>query len=405
VAIPASDRGRLESPKYVFETSNLRDELLADHKSKAAFLSNVALEIQTPLNAVLGIAKLLNATNLDPTQKRYAETIARSSEGLLGVLSNLLEYSQLEAGTVTLHAQPLHVANLVSESLASVEIPAKAKGIKLLAEIGDGSLGIRLGDRERIGQILNHLVNNAIKFTQSGSVSVSVERLGGHQDGLFSFTVSDTGIGMSQAELEAVMQGIAYDRSSGIGLGLVISQRLARLMGGRIVATSELGRGSRFSLELPMGPDLTDSDQILITGSRDLAGVRVLVVEDHSIESMVLSSILLRYGAEAKVSSNATSAIAAICDEPFDVILIDLQRSLMDGIRASLVARDQGAYGHQAPVIGVADTLSEIDRWACSQAGIKDVIPTPLDERELIETLLRLVPDRVRRPLTLGRPA
>jgi CheY-like chemotaxis protein/anti-sigma regulatory factor (Ser/Thr protein kinase) len=382
---------------------------VAYDRSKVAFLTNIGHEIRTPLNGVLGVASLLKLTDLDPTQKRYVETIERSSEALMGVLSNLLEYAHLEAGAVSLESEPVQIEPIAAAALDTVRAAAKAKAIELSSELGEGAVSTRRGDRARIVQILSHLLNNAVKFTQGGRVELLIHRVGRDEDGLIRLTVADTGIGMSNVELQGVLKGVSSPVSSesslrGAGLGLLIAQKLARQMGGRIVGNSQLGCGSRFSLEVPMGPNLSVRERDISVVSAELSRIKILAVEDDSDSGILLGAFLERSGADVTTVTDTRHILAAAESELFDIILIDLQLPLVDGIQATRAIRDLDGQAKHIPIVGVSTALSELDRWACRQSGMNDFVLKPLRQPEAIETLLRWSPAKVG-ALNLGRPA
>jgi CheY-like chemotaxis protein len=392
------------------ETQDVYDIRKVSTKSKVAFLTNIGHEIRTPLNGVLGIASLLKLTELDPTQKRYVETIESSSEALLGVLSSLLEFAQIEAGAIEITSATVQVDALPASAFETIRAAADAKRIELKSELGEGAVTRRKGDRERIVQILSYLLSNAVKFTQSGSVTLSVCRVGSDTDGLMRLSVSDTGIGMTEEDLNAVLRGVSSPLSSesslrGAGLGLLIAQKLAALMGGRISGSSELGVGSRFSLEIPMGPDLSVQDSSPNLDSTALAGLRILLVEDNSTNGLLIGAFLGRLGADVTPLTDIRQTLDAVVRGRFDIVLLDLRMPVVDGILATRAIRDHEQHGRQIPIVGVFTGLSELDRWACCQSGMNDFIMRPLRPEDVCETIVRCMNPRAGASLSLGRPA
>lgn len=401
-----SDAPQMSPP----ETAVVRELEKVAAPRRAAFLTNIGHEIRTPLNGVLGLSSLLRNTNLDATQRMYVDAIEQSSEALLGVLSNLLEFAHLEAGTVVLQPAPVEIEQIARSALATIQAAANVKAIELKLEMGEGADSTRTGDGARIVQVLAHLLNNAVKFTQGGSVTLSIQRFGRDEDGLIRMTVADTGIGMSQAQMDAVMSGIPHPVGAdevprGAGLGLLISQRLVSQMGGRIVGSSELGRGSKFSVEIPMGPNLAIETPEPVSIHQPLRGLRVLVVEDDAMEGGFLSAILSRLGASTVSFSQGRYVAEAVATDRINLVVLDLHLPSLDAIRTTRAIRDLPGVLGRVPVIGVTAALGELDRWACLQSGMTDFLMKPLCEETLVEAVLRWARPYRGAAVCLSRPA
>ena len=377
---------------------------------RAGFLKNIGHEIRTPLNGVLGLASLLKSTHLDATQRRYVEAIEKSSDALMGVLSDLLEYAYLEAGAVELQIAPFQIDQLAQSAIATVRSGADAKGLELRVEVSENVACSRSGDCTRILQVLSHLLNNAVKFTQGGSVTLSIETMRHEDQGSLRFKVSDTGIGMSDGDLSAVLEGVSSLHSSesqrsGAGVGLLISVKLARMMGGRIVGKSVIGAGSEFSLELPLPSVSAHSTSALPTNTNPLTGLHILVVGDGALGIESIGSILRSYGVVVESAALGRPAISLAAEGRFDVICVDLRLPIMDGIQTTRAIRDLDGSMQRVPIIAICEEMTELDAWACRQSGFNECIRKPFEHGLAVETLLKWVPNRGRTSLNLGRPA
>ena len=223
-------------------------------------------------------------------------------------------------------------------------------------------------------------------------------------------TVADTGIGMSQAQIESSLSGVlnphGWDESPrGAGLGLLIAVKLASLMGGRIVATSEIGRGSKFSLELPMGPNLSAVEREPVSAGRTLHGLRILVVEDEMADGGLLTALLNRLGATTSSFVDGKHVAEAVAAERFALVLLDLHLPALDAIRCTRAIRDLPGGLGLTPVIGLTSALSELDRWACIQSGMTDFVMKSVDQDALAESVLRWALPHRGAAVRLSRPA
>jgi len=315
-----TDITELKAAQHAAETAN---------ESKTRFLRNMSHEIRTPMNGVLGMAQLLADTRLDQTQRRYVEAIEQSGRHLLGIINDILDFSKIEAGAFELEQTPFDLAALVEDSAAMLGQPAQAKGLELVVDIEPQTAFFLLGDPLRLQQIVINLVNNAIKFTESGEIVLTLRSTGPPGDRLaFDLSVTDSGVGIAPHLHEKVFDHFAQADGStarkfgGTGLGLTICRQLARLMGGDIALDSAPGRGSTFRLSLalaapaPAPPAPSDSG--------DLAGVPILLVEDHPAARAALTRRLSAWGLAVTAAATAEEALAVLTDTPFRLALVDL---------------------------------------------------------------------------------
>ncbi len=397
--------GELRSAKELAEIAN---------HSKTEFLTNMSHEIRTPMTAILGFADLI-AEDVETGASRSAwqehlRTIQANGRALLTILDDLLDLSKIEAGKMRIESLPVPWAAVVREVCDLLRPRAAGRGVELLVDIGDPRMPLLQTDPVRLRQILMNLVGNAVKFTERGWVRVMVykeERVGEEGEWLV-FEVEDTGIGMNEEQLSRLFRPFEQADTSvtrrfgGTGLGLRICRRLARLLGGRIDVASTLDEGSTFVLRLPAlaatMPDFLDprllgvhaqSTEGARPGNADLDGVRVLVVDDGADNRRLLSAVLERAGAEVVAVAGATDAYARLQSRAaFDVVLMDMQMPDIDGLTAVRDLREQGS---SIPVIAVTANAMSEERERCLAAGCAGFASKPIDRRELVAMIDRLV--------------
>ena len=377
-------------------------ELEKANEAKSAFLANMSHEIRTPMNAVLGLSHLALKTDPSPRQRDYLVKIRSSGQHLLGIINEILDFSKIEAGKLTVENIEFdldkvleNVSNLISEK-------ASDKGLELIFDIEPAVVSTRLrGDPLRLGQILINFCNNAVKFTEKGEVVIRAHVLEAVEEGqVVKFSVSDTGIGMTEAQIERLFQAFEQADTSttrkygGTGLGLAISKRLAELMGGDVGVTSELGKGSTFWFTARLGKGALAPRPSLLRS--DLSGRRVLIVDDNSPARAVLSNMLTNMTFLADEAASGEEGIemvrqATTRGEPYEIVFVDWQMPRLDGIETSkriLALPDLAIPPHIVMVTayGREDVLKQAE-----ENGLDNVLVKPVTSSTLFDTIVAVL--------------
>jgi PAS domain S-box-containing protein len=409
---PASPLG-LALIEDITEQKRVRDELSAANvKAEAAmgakmrFLAQVSHEIRSPMNGVLGMLELLDASPLVPEQRDNVTAARQAATSLLGMLEEILDLTRLDQQRLPLHPRQYAPARLTNEICALYRVKAAAKNVELKVQIAPGVPEYHIADPARVRQILINLLDNALKFTTNGSVQITVEP----DAGMLQFTVTDTGIGIPADSLDSVFEtfsAISAQTSAsvgGTGLGLSISRRLARLMGGDITVNSRVGDGSRFALTLPFDSEAPPAPGALASPQPAvLSGRRILVVEDNLINQRVAVGLLRRLDCHADVADNGVEALQLALSNHYDAIIMDAMMPIMDGFETTAELRRREPDGVRVPVIGLTALATEEDRQRCLAAGMDDYIPKPTNFQALSTVLSRWLQEQPTRE-TLAVP-
>ncbi|MFM1773217.1 MAG: hypothetical protein RLZZ71_2359 [Bacteroidota bacterium] len=378
-----------------FELKDARRKAEESSKAKAMFLANMSHEIRTPLNGIVGMAEQLAQSQLDANQRYFTDIMRSASSTLLSIINDVLDISKIESGKFSIETIPFHLNETVKRTLSIFEEKAKQGNISLDIELMDDRGIMHLGDPHRLSQVLFNIVGNAIKFTHSGYVRVTSKLSRGENDICFvSFTIEDTGVGMDMAYLAKVFEAFSQEDSSitrkfgGSGLGLSIARSIIQIMGGTIQIESEKGKGTRVDIRIPMriSTEKTKQDIVEMTDlQKSLKGLRVLAVEDNELNRMVLQVILKKCEVVVSIAHNGQEAIDMIQEDEYDIVLMDVQMPIVDGLEATKYIREELKY--TTPIIGLSANAMREEVEICRQAGMNDYLVKPYSERALVEVM------------------
>jgi signal transduction histidine kinase/CheY-like chemotaxis protein len=372
---------------------SLRKQAESASDTKSAFLANVSHEIRTPLGAVLGFTQLLQQQGLDPTERRaYLDVIERNGHQLTRLIDDILDLSKVEAGQLQLESVAFPLDEIINDVTASLAVKCQDKALRLVIERTGHPAGVIVSDPTRLRQILLNVVGNAIKFTQVGSVQVTVHgRCAGDSIAL-TFTVKDSGRGMSAGEVPRLFRPFSQADASttrkfgGTGLGLALSRMLARSLGGDLVLVdSQIGVGSTFEVAIVAGRGQAQrAGDVATPDSRPLQGLRILVAEDMPDNQLLFERILSRCGAHVDVVANGAEAERRAQEDAFDVVLMDIQMPVMDGHAATRALR-RGGYSR--PIIALTAHAMREEQERCRQSGCNGHLSKPISAERLIAAI------------------
>ena len=377
------------------------DQVQRENISKSDFLANMSHEIRTPLNIILGMANLLADTDLNRTQIQYLSSLRLTGRQLMEILNNILEFSRIEAGKIIVEPEPFSLLKIINQIESSVLPLCLQKKLQFLVKYDSLLVMERQGDPTKIVQILLNLINNAVKFTQQGTITLEFREDFTNEEDLL-LRVCDTGIGIAKDQQKLIFDRFTFahdslsQQHSGAGLGLAISQKLTDAMGGEITVESEPGEGSVFTCRLPLPKALpSDRRKVRIDASvipiEHFPRLRILAVDDVKENLAVIKEYLKDYPITLKTAENGREALDVINNEDFDLILMDIRMPVMDGITAAKAIRAMEEKGKERKELILAVTAHAFreQKNKFLEAGFSGVLTKPFFKRELIQTIYK----------------
>ncbi|MDF2178246.1 ATP-binding protein [Aliiglaciecola sp. CAU 1673] len=378
--------------------NDAREVAEASERMKSQFLANMSHEIRTPMNGVLGFLQLLERQPLTEQQHDWTNKAIGSAKSLLNILNDILDLSKVEAGAMQLESIPFDLHDLLELIVSNQGLAASNKGVLLRLNMPATLPRTWMGDPTRVAQIVRNLVSNAVKFTERGQVLVEANSRIDARGQWLTIKVTDSGIGMDSSQLDELFSPFKQADASttrkygGTGLGLAISQSLAHLMGGHIEVTSRVGEGSCFTLEIlsqsQQGQSAIESQHTVTHQAPDLSTCRILIAEDNLINMEILIQMLKDTGASLHIAKNGAEAVDVAQRVQPDLILMDAQMPVMDGIEATRQLRESG---FSRPIVMQTANVSNEDRAQYQDAGADDMVAKPMDSRVLFSVLVRFL--------------
>ncbi len=394
---------RSEQKKMEQSLVEAKEQAERASQAKSFFLANISHEIRTPINAILGMVYLMQDTQLTEQQREYMKNISSAARTLFGTINGILDFSKIESGKMQIETQSFNLKNLIRDILPVFSLAADEKGLEFRTNIEEDIPEFVIGDAFRISQILSNLLSNAVKFTEKGFIGISVSRLVQlHDIAHLEFVIKDFGIGLTKEEIGVVFKPFEQADESvtrkygGTGLGLAISHELAVLMGGKITVSSKKGEGSTFILKLPLHISKNSDDSLAPNMDMSiLEKARILLAEDHDITRKVLVEIIKTTGADVTVARNGREAVELVRKYDFDIILLDIQMPVMDGLTAAKEIRKLNKPGVKEIIILAITAHAMIEdirkSWA---AGMNGHITKPIRAEALNRQLCAWISSR-----------
>jgi signal transduction histidine kinase/FixJ family two-component response regulator len=397
---PLPNGGYVQTYTDITELVRARDEAEAAVRAKSDFLASMSHEIRTPLNGVLGIAALLNKSQLNVEQRNWTRIIVQSGDTLMSLINDILDFSKLESGAGEFDPVPTDLAALIQATLEVVEMQARAKGLDMHVDIASDVSPWVLVDGKRLRQILFNLLGNAAKFTDQGSVTLSLMPAPLGSPNRLRFEIRDTGIGISPEAQQRLFRKFSQvdasinRRFGGTGLGLAICKKIVEAMGGVIGVESEEGFGSCFWFEIdaPSCPAEAGNTGEAGAGAATAVSLHILLVEDMPVNQIVARGMLGSLGHSVAVANDGIEALDMLKSSSYDLIMMDMQMPRMNGLDATTAIRAQGGVFEKIPIIAMTANAFHSDRSLCLAAGMNDFVAKPIELGELAAAIRRVLP-------------
>lgn len=396
--------GVLAIARDITEVRKIREDLKkakidaeASSKAKEAFLANMSHEIRTPMNAIVGMSKLLKQTDINSEQAKYLNAITTSSSNLIVLINDILDLSKIESGKLELEELGFSLSDLIDSLFYAQKMLADQKGIDFHYTIDSHIPKALYGDPYRLNQILTNLINNAIKFTTDGRVELSVHlKQSDKKSTIIEFRIKDSGIGIPREKLDRIFDTFSQADTSitrkygGTGLGLAITRHLVLLMNGEVDVQSTPNVGTEFKVRVPL--NIADKIDIKVEEKMDsdlleLQGMKLLLVEDNRINRLLAFSLLNKWGIKYDWAEHGADAIELVKENAYDIILMDMQMPIMDGLEATEIIRNQ--LHVDTPIIAFTANAFQDDAQKCLKAGMNDVVTKPFEPSVLYNKILK----------------
>ena len=394
-----------------------RDEAQLASVAKTEFLARMSHEIRTPMHAVLGMTDLLRKTQMDSHQQGIVKTLKSSGESLLKLINDLLDVSKIEAGSLELEVTSFNLNAMIRSLMANQKVLSDSKGLQLEYSIDKRLPECIVGDSHRLSQVLTNLSGNAIKFTDTGKVSIDICKLEIDAKPMLCIEVSDTGAGIEQGRIDTIFDvfqqadGSITRRFGGTGLGLSIARDFIKAMDGEITVSSQLGHGSTFRVLVPLveleeglqndnvvsmprteveteskeaGLEPSTASVDYRSSLRKFKGLHILIAEDNLVNQMLMEAMLDEFECEVCVANNGEEALEELQSKTFDIVFMDCQMPVLDGFNATKQAREKGV---ELPIIAVTANAMQGDKAACLAAGMSDYVAKPFESQTIFNML------------------
>ncbi|KAA9346126.1 response regulator [Adhaeribacter soli] len=386
---------RVKSERTLQKAKDLAEDSV---KIKEQFFANMSHEIRTPMNGIMGLTEVLLKMEMTDEQRTYLDAIRTSSERLLVIINDLLDFSKMEAGKLTLHETGFNLRQLIADTVELLSSQAKDRNNRLKVIIDSEIPEEVVGDQVRLSQILTNLIGNAIKFTENGQIRILADLVNTtEEDVLVEFEVQDTGIGIPEDKLASIFESFTQASNEttrkygGTGLGLTITRQLVEMQGGKLTVRSRVGEGStfRFALKFKTASEKASGTREIMQeiDPAELGKVRVLLAEDNEINQMLARKVITDWGFELDVASNGRIAVEMLKEKDYDVVLMDMQMPEMDGYEATVYIRNEMGPKSNIPIIAFTAHATKMEIGKCMLAGANAYVSKPLKPAELLNEI------------------